>query len=150
LRAAGADGPRDRLERGPLPRDEAGGVVAPAVQQRQLEQQVRADLPDMLDRGVQPVAHRVAARSRRGVDGPLRPLARLDALRDDQPGLGQPADRPVDDRPGDLPDPAKLTVGRGELRHREAVRRLLADHGEHGPLGQPHHRGGGRRLAHGL
>jgi glycine/D-amino acid oxidase-like deaminating enzyme len=137
-RAVAAERPCDRLQGSPLPPDEAAGVAAPAVQQRQLQQQVGADVADVLDRRVQPVAHRAGPGGRRGVDGALRSLPRLGALAGDQPGFGEPPDRPVDDRPRDMPDPAQLSVGRGELGHREAVRGLLADHGEHGPFGQPH------------
>jgi hypothetical protein len=110
------------------------------VPQRQLQQQVGADVANMLDRGVQPPADRPASLVGGGVDGPLRPLPRLGALRRDEARIGEPPDRPVDDRPGDLPDPAKLSLGRRELRYREAVRRLLAHDGEHRPLRQSHDR----------
>jgi hypothetical protein len=92
----------------------------------------------VLDGRAQPAAGRLAPLCRGGVDGALRPLAGLDALGDDQPGVEQAAERPVDHRLRYLPDPAQVAAGRGELRHREAVGRVLADDGEYQPLRQRH------------
>ena len=74
------------------------------------------------------------AAPRGGVYGALRAQARLGALGDDQAGVEQAADRAVDDRLGDLPDPAEVAPGRGQLSDREAVRRLLVEDREDQPF----------------
>jgi len=71
--AAGFDRLHDRFEDCPLGMQQVGRVLTRAVEQRELEQQFRADLPDVLDRRVQPAAGGVAAVGRGGVDGALRP-----------------------------------------------------------------------------
>jgi eukaryotic-like serine/threonine-protein kinase len=84
----GVDRRGDRGQDLALPPDEGAGVVAPAVQQRQLEQQVRPDVADVGDRHLQPPRGGLVALAGGGVDGALRPLAGLSALRRDQPRLG--------------------------------------------------------------
>jgi len=98
----------------------------------------------MLDRRAQPGLQRLAARRRDRVDGPLRAAARLDAFRGDQAGRLDPAERAVDRRPRDMPDPAQVTLAGRQRRDGEAVGGLLADHPEHDPLGQRQR----RRLGH--
>ncbi len=83
-----------------------------------------------------PAASRPSSVAR--VDGALRAEAGLGALGDDEPRVEQAADRAVDDRLRDLPDPAEVAAGRGQLRDREAVRRLLAEDREHQPFRQRH------------
>jgi hypothetical protein len=68
-----------------------------------------------------------------GADGPLSP--RPGGLRCHQPGLLQAADRVVDDRPGNVPDPAYVPAGRGGLCDGESAGRVLADRCE--PVPRP-------------
>jgi hypothetical protein len=98
-------------------------------------------LPDVLDWRVQPSAGGIAAFGCDGIDGALRAESRLRAFRNDEPGVEEPADRPVDDSLRYLPDPPEVAAGGGALRDREAMRGLLADDGEHQPLRERHHQG---------
>jgi hypothetical protein len=97
---------------------------------------VGADVPDVLDRGVEPLRGQPAPFRGHRVEGPLRAPAGFDRVLGQQPGIQQPGDRAVDDRPGDLPDPAQVTAGRGEPGDGEAVRRPLAQYRQDGPFRQ--------------
>jgi hypothetical protein len=94
------------------------------------------DVPDVLDRGVQPLSRQPAPFRRHRVEGALRAAARLDGVLGQQPGVLQPGDRAVDDRAGDLPDPAQLALGRGEPGDGEAVRGPFAEYRQDGPFRQ--------------
>jgi len=131
-------GQRDRLQGSALAADQLARITAGPVQQGELDQQLGADIPDVLHRRAQPPLGLLAALLGHRVDGPLRALARLDRHRDDEAGLDEAADRPVDDRPGNAPDPAELAVRRGELRDGESVRGPLAEQHQHCPLRQRH------------
>jgi SAM-dependent methyltransferase len=144
-RAAGVPGLKRLSERHQhlaLRADQLGGVLARPVEQRELEQQLGADLPDVLDGGVQPAVRELPSLRRRGVDGALRAKAWFRALRLDQGRLVQAADGPVHDRLRYLPDAAEVTAGGGQLGDREAVRGLLAEQDEHQPLRQRYLRQG--------
>jgi SAM-dependent methyltransferase len=108
-RAAGVPGLKrlsERQENLALRADQLGGVLARPVKQREFEQQLGADLPDVLDGGVQPAVRELPSLRRRGEDGALRAKAWFCALRLDQARLLQAADGPVDDRLRYLPDAA--------------------------------------------
>ena len=96
-----------------------------------------ADVPDVPDWGVEPLRGQPASLRGYRVDGSLRaPATGLDRVLGQQPGVQQPADRAVDDRPRDLPDPAQVPTRRGEPGDGEAVRRPLAQYGQNGPVRQ--------------
>jgi hypothetical protein len=138
VRAARLDRRDDWLEDRALGLEQGGRVLARPVEEGELEQQLRADLADVLDRRMQPAARGVAAGVGGGVDGALRAEAGLGALGGDETRLQEAADRALDDRFGDLPDAAEVAFGRGQLRDREAVGRLLAQDREHQPFRQRH------------
>jgi hypothetical protein len=97
---------------------------------------VGADVPDVLDRGVEPFGGQPASLRGHRVEGSLRAAAGFDGVLGQQPGVQQPGDRAVDDRPGDLPDPAQVAAGCGEPGDGEAVRGPLAQDGQDGPFRQ--------------
>lgn len=114
-----------------------------ALEQGQLDQQLRTYVADVLDRRLQPAAH-VASPALGGAEQlPLRSPAGLDRLRGDQLGRLEPAERAIDHRAWDLPDPTQRPGRRGQAGHREAVRGGLVDDGEDDPLGQGQRRLGG-------
>jgi len=132
------DRPGDRLEGRALGAEQLGRALAGPVEHGQLEQELGAELADVIHRGVQPEAGGLAAARRGGVDGALRALAGFRALGSDELRVEQAADGPVDDRLRYLPDPAKLTAVRGELRDRETVGGPLAEDREDQPFRQRH------------
>ena len=78
LGSLGFDGLGDRIQDGSLPREQVGRIQAGPVQEGQLDQQVRPDVPHVLHRRTQPVLDFLAALCGHGVDGPLWAEARLD------------------------------------------------------------------------
>jgi hypothetical protein len=134
----GLDRGRDRLKDRALGVEQIGRIAARPVDQGELEQQVGADVADVLDRGLQPASRGGGARRRGRVHGALRALARLGALGGDQIRVKQASDGPVDHRLRDLPDPAEIAVWRRPLGDREAVGGLPAEDREHQPLRQRH------------
>ena len=75
----------DGLEHRALAAQQVRWIAARPVQQGELEQQVRADVPHVLDGSVQPALRRLAARRRDRVDGPLRAQALLGTLGETRP-----------------------------------------------------------------
>ena len=116
-----------RLER-------AGGIGFCPAEKRELDQRVRPGVADRLDG----VSNQSAAALRpAAVAAQMVRWARGRAgLRCQQPGLLPAADRVVDDRPGNVPDPACVLAGRGGLCDGDSAGGVLADRCEPRALGQ--------------
>jgi len=90
----------------------------------------------VLDGGVQPLRGQPASFRGHRVEGALRAPAGLDRILRQQPGVQQPGDRAVDDRAGDLPDPAQVALGLREPGDGEAMHGPLAEYRQDGPFRQ--------------
>jgi hypothetical protein len=94
------------------------------------------DVPDVLDRGVQPLLGQLASFGGHRVEGALRAPAGLDRVLGQQPSLQQSRDRAIDHGPGDLPDAAQIPARRGEPGDGEAMRGALAEYRQDGSFRQ--------------